>query len=106
MATKFTKKQYKQLPKYVRFGGVGCAMRLHNPEYKQYFGWKDNIFEYYRDGGHWAVDIRLDEETGKVYSISQYADTPQLDNREMIPITYWEWKKDNGEYTEKTTKAH
>lgn len=105
MVTKFTKKQYKQLPKYVRLGSDGCAMRLHNTEYKQYFGWKDNVFEYYRDGGRWAVDIRLDEETGKVYSIF-HEDAPWLSGIEMIPITYWEWKKDNSPYTEKTTKAH
>lgn len=107
MATKFTKKELEELPKYVRFGNnIECSMRLYNPEKaNRWFMWKNDIAEYYRDAGAWSVDIRIDKVTGKVYSVCNCQDTPWLHNVELIPTTYDDWKKDNEGYLDKGDKA-
>jgi hypothetical protein len=105
MATKFTKKQINQvLPKYVKLktnGSGGSCMRLYNPEQNQSFGWKDDVVEYHRDGGSWSVDIRIDN--GKFFSVSHHEG---LNNIELIPISYTEWKKSNVGYIDKGTVAY
>jgi len=102
MATKFKKEELIKLPKYIRFGTDGCAMRLRNPD-ELYPGWYEAIAEYWRDAGVWCVDIRIDNETGKIFSICE--EMNDLHNVELIPTTYEDWKKDNGQYIDKTTKA-
>lgn len=106
MATEFTKKELKKLPKYIRFGKNGRAMRLYNPEWGQFFGWRDNIAEYRRDAGAWSVDFKVDKKTGKIYSDCTGRDMPWLHNVELIPTSYAFWKKDNDGNVGKTTKAH
>jgi len=104
VATEFTIKKLEALPKYIRFGKDGCAMRLYNPEHRAFFGWRSNIAEYYRDAGCWSVDIRIDKINGKIYSICKTMDW--LHNVELMPTSYSYWKKDNAGYISKTTKAH
>ena len=96
-----TKKQLKSLPKYVKLlGASGSALRLMGET--RMFGRNENNAEYYRDGGGWSVDFKITEDN-KIITISDYE---KLDNLELHPITYHEWKKDNGEYVDKNTKAH
>jgi len=101
MATKFTKEELIKLPKYVTFGVSGCHMRLHNPEWNQFPGWREDIAEYWRDAGLWGVDIRIEED--KIFSV--HKDMDWLDNVELIPSTYEEWFKSNQGYISKSTKA-
>lgn len=103
MATRLKKEELINLPKYIRFGEKGCAMRLHNPEYDQFPGWDEAVTEYWRDGGLWGVGIRIDKETGKIFSICE--DMDWLHDVELIPTTYEDWKEDNGQYVNDTTKA-
>ena len=76
MAKTFTKKQLQFLPKYVKFSedDLSSTMRLYNPEYKRFLGWRDNVAEYYRDAGCWSVDIRIDKKTNKIYSVCEFKD--------------------------------
>ena len=99
-----TKKEIKKLPKYIRFGKEGCAMRLHNPTEGD-FGWNEKAVEYYRDAGAWSVGFRIDKKDGKMYSIFFEKDS-DLNDVELIPTSYSDWKKDNEPYTGKGTKAY
>ena len=97
-----TKKQLRSLPKYVKLiGASGSALRLIGE--RKSFGYNENNAEYFRDGGEWSVDFRI-EDNGKLFTDCQ--DYEPLNNLELIPITYHEWRKDNGEYVDKNTKAH
>lgn len=101
---RFTKKELQSLPKYIRFGEKGCAMRLYNPEFNRFPGWRDSLVQYHRDAGAWSVDVKIDKKTGKIYSICQ--GMKWLHNVELIPTTYADWKKDNQGYISKGDKAY
>lgn len=105
MAKKFTKKQINSFPPYIKFGENGCAMRLHNPE-QGYFLGRENFVEYWRDGGLWGVDIVIDKETGKLYSLFQDDKQNSLSNVELIPCTRAVWKKCNGQYVDNTDQPY
>lgn len=83
-------------------GTLGSALRLLNPQ-EGSWGWDRYYVKYYRDGGDWSVSIRVTKE-GKVYSVNSYHHLINL--KEMVGTTYWDWKKDNGPYTNKKTKAY
>ena len=79
MPTKFKKEILINLPKYIRLGPNGCAMRLIDPEYD------DEAFaEYWRDAGLWGVDIRIDIEINKIFSI--HKDIDWLNDIELYPM--------------------
>lgn len=97
-----TKKQLRALPKYVKLiGASGSALRLIGE--RKSFGYNENNAEYFRDGGGWSVDFKIDEDN-RLFTICDGYE--RLHNLELIPITYHEWRKDNGEYVDKNTKAH
>lgn len=101
MARQFTKEQFKKLPKYVSLEG-GTFLRLYNPEHNKFPGWREYYVEYFRDGGLWSVDIRIAKD-GKLYSKSV---VKLVNNIELKPATYKEWRKSNGRYVTDETKAH
>ena len=76
------------LPVYVRLGKKGTAMELRQLKW-------EGTYEYYRAGGNWSVDFRVDKK-GKVFSVRP--DMKHIHNIEFFEITEKEWAKDNGEY--------
>jgi hypothetical protein len=55
---------------------------------------------YYRDGGHW--DIKAKFVDGKLKCVPDYKEVMHLKNKELIPISFDLWKKDNGQYVPKS----
>lgn len=73
----------KKPPKFVRLtGGYAGCLRL-----------KGKV--YYRDNGYWETAFTVKDD--KVYVRSTYEATKHLDGLELVPVTYEEWYKDNGE---------
>lgn len=109
MATKFKKDVIATFPKYIRFGEDGCAMRL-TPVYESYCAVDERCIEYHRDAGLWGVGVRLDSDTGKLYSVFEYANHDisyaYLNDVELISTTYEDWKEDNQGYLYKNTRAY
>jgi len=109
MARELTKKEIKNLPKFVRMGrvkGRNCILRLWNPEYKQCFGWRDNLAEYHKDGGAWSVDFRVDEKTGYLYSVVKNETLQHMNNIRLYPTTESVWRRYNAGYVSKKTTLH
>lgn len=77
-------------PQYAWFGHVGAsAMRLNSDPDKKFFIYK-------RDGGLWT--IRAEYRGGKLKTLNAHPDTPWLNNKELIPCTYHQYKWSNGHY--------
>lgn len=76
--------QTTKLPLYVSLGGDGgTAMRYDKVE--------DN---YYRDAGIWSVDYKyMDGEL-----VSDCEDMEWIHEKELVEITYEEWKQSNNGY--------
>ena len=107
MAREFTKKALKALPKYVRMGkGKNCILRLYNPEYKQCFGWRDNLAEYHKDAGLWSVDFRIDEKTGHLFTVVKHEDLQYMNNIRLYPTSEAVWRRYNAGSISKGTKSH
>lgn len=105
MAIELTSKQIKLLPKYVRLNfKSGPCLRLHNPEYNAFPGWRNNLVEYYRDAGAWSMNFRLDEKTKMVYSV--FPEDHHLHDIHLVPVTKAEWRKDNRPHLFKDSKAY
>ena len=48
---------------------------------------------YYRDGGNWGVNSKIKDK--KLISVSNIKHAQGI---ELVPCSYEEWKKDNGQY--------
>jgi len=77
------------LPEFIRLGKGGTAMRLST-------SWLSGKRVYYRAGGRWETEFRVDKKSGKVFS--DFPDMPHIHNKELIPTTEEDWAKDNGQY--------
>ena len=95
---KFTKKQIKSLPPYIRLGeNGGTTMRLKG---------RGQYVEYYRDAGVWSIDFRIDKETGKLFAVANYPQVKHLRGDELVPISREEWAVRQQGYIGPTTKPY
>lgn len=56
---------------------------------------QDDKWVYYRDGGRWETDFRIDKN-GKIFAVIPFV--KHIHNIELIKCTKAEWKKDNDGY--------
>ena len=81
----------ENLPKFVRLGKNGTALRLTTEKIL----YSDKLV-YYRDGGAWDTGFRVDKKTGKIFSFIPHVE--HIHNIELIETTKEDWAKDNGQY--------
>lgn len=76
----------KNIPKFVR---VGFAS-------KSWVALRFTDGRYYRDAGDWEVDFR--HKDGKIFVCDYSPNVAHMNGLELVPITFQEWKDDNGQY--------
>lgn len=84
--------QEKQYPQFALLNGIS-ALRLMKEG--------DNYY-YYRDGGHWSVNI-IKHNNGSLTSASTMS---SLNGCNLTPTTEEIWRKCNGSYTPKNFDTH
>ena len=70
-----------EIPKYVKLGENGSALRKHG-------------YTYRRDAGDWSIKYKLKYD--ELYSDEKYM--PILDDIKLISITEAEWFEENKDY--------
>jgi len=85
------RRKKEDLPKFVRLGKKGTALRLTTSKSM----YSDKLV-YYRDGGAWSTEFRIERKTGKIFTVIPHV--KHIHDKELIPTTEEDWAEDNGEY--------